>query len=75
MAPAELDLFVSQLKIETNPNSYAFTIGGHGFPPEWGTATLLSRYPCKSPVGDFLVAAVWQVDESHLGVTLYTDWN
>ena len=75
MDPAELDTFVSSLKKETNLNSYACTIDGHWCPPERGTAKLLSRYPCKSPVGDFLVVSVWQLVDSPLGVTLYTDWN
>jgi hypothetical protein len=35
----------------------------------------MKTYRCASPTGDGLEVQIWAIDEAHVGVLLYTDWN
>ena len=75
MNPKELGGFMSQLKIQ--PGGHSFIPGNRQYQlhAAWRKGVPTSSYACDSPVGDWLHVEVWPVDETRMGVCLYTDWN
>ena len=81
MAQTDLTNFISQFKIRNSTNG----VYSRGIFPgnsqyqirvPWRTsATGLATYNCQSPTGDSLDVEVWRIDESRIGICLYTDWN
>ncbi len=80
IAQRDLGSFIAQLRIrEASPGAF-----GKIFPSNpqyqirvpWGaSAEGITTYYCYSSTGDFLDVEVWQIDESRVGICLYTDWN
>jgi hypothetical protein len=79
MASSDLPNFISQLKIlQTNEGD-----SGNIFPRNaqyqihrpWMSGVSLKMYRCASSTGDSLEVQIWPIDDAHVGVLLYTDWN
>jgi hypothetical protein len=81
MAPSDLPSFVSQLKIhEVHPGDCSGPCIIASNPQyqirrPWMSAPPLKTYCCASPTGDYLAVQIWIIDDTHVGVFLYTDWN
>ena len=41
----------------------------------WMSGMPIATLHCSSPTGTFLVVQTWPIDESRVGICLYTDWN
>src|SRR5882724_5098484 len=41
----------------------------------WMSGISMKTYRCASPTGDSLEVQIGTIDEAHVGVLLYTDWN
>lgn len=67
MAFSDVASFTNQFRVKTSDSlSAAFASDDEG--------SFVSYY-CDSPTGDFLFVRHWKVDDSHVRVRLYTDWN
>jgi hypothetical protein len=84
MAPSDLPSLVSQLKPFPNQqNGFGLDDTGCGVPcnPQyqierpWMTGIPLKKYCSVSSTGDSVEVQVWAIDDTHVGVLLYTDWN
>lgn len=79
MAANDLPNFEAQLKIlETNKGLPFGIFPGNSqyqIHPPWMSGVLMKTYRCASPTGDSLRVQIWAIDDSHVGVLLYTDWN
>jgi len=73
MAAIDLPTFVGQLKIhDTQEGIFRFE---DQIRRPWMTGNPLRTYRCASPTGDELDVKVWAIDDAHVGILLYTDWN
>ena len=73
MASSDLPNFISQLRIHDTQET---TLpDGYQIHRPWMKGTPLKAYRCESPTGDELDVHVWAIDDAHVGVLLYTDWN
>jgi hypothetical protein len=81
MASLGLPAFISQLKVQKVTDGYDFFPifpSNSQYPihrPWMSSGTPLKTYHCASPTGDSLDVQIWRIDEAHVGVLLYTDWN
>ncbi len=79
MARSDMASFISQVRVRESSSGVVTSI----FPgnPQyqvsapWRTGTPLETHYCQSPTGDSLSVQFWSIDESQVGVCLYTDWN
>ena len=81
IARADLSAFTNQLRVRP-PDDFYFGFRStnydgqrHLFPSPHYSVTNIATYYCDSPTGDFLFVDLWDVDDSRVGVCLYTDWN
>lgn len=81
---SDLPGFVSQLRVrESSEGSPLASAATDIFPANrqyqidrpWISGVPLKRYRCVSPTGDWLSVQIWEIDDGHVGVLLYTDWN
>jgi hypothetical protein len=80
IAQSDLSSFVSQLRVRSSSSGASGSIfpGNSQYQihvPWRAAATGMTTYQCDSPTGDFLSVEVWRIDESRIGICLYTDWN
>lgn len=80
IAPADLPKFAAQLRIRESSSGVPISIfpGNSQYQiriPWRASAIALNTYLCASRTGDFLRIEVWQIDETRIGICLYTDWN
>ena len=80
MTEKDLPIFISQLKVRKEWAGVAGSIfpGNSQYQiniPWRAKATGLRTYQCASPNGDTLSVEVWQINQSKVGICLYTDWN
>jgi hypothetical protein len=79
MAARDLPSFVSQLKIRQSDEGLPGNIFPGNAPYQihrpWVVGPSMKTYRCASPTGDGLEVQIWAIDETHVGVLLYTDWN
>jgi hypothetical protein len=79
MEARDLPSFVGQLKILQSNEC----LPGHIFTENtqyqiyrpWMSGISMKTYICASPTGDSLQVQIGSIDEAHIGVLLYTDWN
>lgn len=79
MAKSDLPSLISQITVRESTSGVATSI----FPANpryqvtasWFAGLPQSTYECKSPTGDSLSVQIWPIDDSRVGVCLYTDWN
>jgi hypothetical protein len=79
MAARDLPAFVSQLKVRQSNQGRR----GNIFPGNaqyqihrpWMSDASTQTYDCESSTGDSLLVKIWAIDDEHVGVLLYTDWN
>jgi hypothetical protein len=82
MARTDMVSFTSQLRIRTSTTTETDAVASI-FPGNsqyqvsavWRTGTPIGTYFCQSPTGDYLWVQIWTIDDSRVGVCLYTDWN
>lgn len=81
IARADLPAFTNQLRVRP-PDALYFGFRSTNydgqrylFPSPHYSVTNIATYYCDSPTGDFLFVDLWDVDDSRVGVCLYTDWN
>jgi len=76
---SDLPDFISQLKIrETNEGGREniFPVNAqYQIRRPWMSGASSKRYRCASSTGKSLDVQIWAIDNSRVGVLLYTDWN
>lgn len=84
MASSDVPSLVSQLKpFPDRQNDFGLEDTGCVFPSNpqyqihrpWLSGVPLKKYCSVSSTGDSLDVQVWPMDDTHVGVLLYTDWN
>jgi len=79
MEASDLPSFVAQLKIvQTNECLPGYIFPGNSqyqIHRPWMSGISIKTYRCASPTGDSLEVQIGAIDEAHVGVLLYTDWN
>jgi hypothetical protein len=79
MARRDLPGFVSQLKVrQSNQGRHGNIFPGNSqyqIHRPWMSGVSMQTYDCESPTGDSLLVQIWAIDDGHVGVLLYTDWN
>src|ERR1019366_1395678 len=78
MDSSDLPIFVSQLKIRNTDAKNCCILPANSqyqIRRPWMSGVPLRTYRCESPPGDELDVQIWNIDEGHVGVLLYTDWN
>lgn len=79
MARSDMASFVAQLKIRESSTGVVTSIfpgnAQYQVSAPWRTGTPIATHHCQSPTGDSLSVQFWSIDESRVGVCLYTDWN
>jgi len=78
MSAADVPSLVSQLTLcDTADGDISFPVDSRNqIHRPWMAKTPLRTYRCVSPIhASALDVQVWQADEAHVGVLLYTDWN
>jgi hypothetical protein len=79
MARSDMATFVAQLKIRESSTGAVTSIfpGNRQYQisAPWRTGVPIATHYCRSPKGDSLAVQFWSIDETRVGVCLYTDWN
>ena len=79
MEVRDLPSFVTQLKILKTSEGLPCNIfpgnSQYQIHRTWMSDNSMKTYLCASPTGDSLEVQIWAIDEAHVGVLLYTDWN
>ena len=79
MDSSDLPNFISQLKIlQTNDGESGNIIprnAQYQIQRPWMSGVSLKTYQCWSSTGDYLKIQIWPIDDTHIGVLVYTDWN
>jgi hypothetical protein len=82
MSRTDLGSFTSQLSIRSSTigstDAVASIFPGNSqyrVSAPWRIGTPIATYDCQSPTGDLLSVQIWPIDDSRVGVCLYTDWN
>ena len=73
MSTNDLFNFVSQLKVQPGLSTFIPSNSQYNLHAKWRKMTPTTTYSCNSPVGDWLHVEVWPVNDSHVGICLYTD--
>jgi len=75
MASNDLAGFVSQLRVQPGLTTFIPGNSKYQLRAVWRIGKPAATYSCSSPAGDWLHAEVWPVDDTRVGICLYTDWN
>lgn len=75
MSTNDLPLFVSQLKVHPGHATFIPSNSQYHLHVPWRKLRPTTTYSCNSPVGDWLHVEVWPVNDTQVGICLYTDWN
>ena len=79
MARTDMVSFTSQLRVRESGTGVVTSIfpgnSQYQVSAPWRAGTPIATYHCQSPTGDFLSVQIWPIDDSRVGVRLYTDWN
>ena len=75
IASNELVRFISQLRVQPGLTTFIPGNSQYQLHAVWRNSKPAATYSCTSAVGDWLHVEVWPVDDTHVGICLYTDWN
>ena len=75
IASNDLVTFISQLKARHGLTTFIPGNSQYQLDAAWRNGTPAATYSCDSSVGDWLHVEVWPVDDTRVGICLYTDWN
>lgn len=73
----DLAQFTSQLQAcDVHRGQTGFPMDArHEIKRPWMSSEAIQTYRCRSATGSELDAQIWRIDDAHIGVLLYTDWN